>query len=307
MKTRVYIDGYNLYYGVLKGSPFKWLDPIKLAKLCCRVAAPEAILKSIDDVCETKYFTAKVLRNSAFDPTAGRDQDAYHEALQAVYGEQALSIVFGYHTVVPVIRREFDYWVPNAPHGGCEKTKVWHIEEKQTDVNVAIHSLRDAYTDPSDQLHIFISNDSDLAPLVDMLSELPHIRTGIITPIRDPKTKPSVSLVKNADWSTGAITTDLLRNAQLPHLIRNGRKSIRKPIEWFGASLTARAVLELLIEGLGKRNAAYKWLEQQPIPADLKDIPNLPKPAIEMLDDECDAELVLKHARAYIEYVNTRR
>ena len=25
-KTRVYIDGYNLYYGLLKGTPWKWLD-----------------------------------------------------------------------------------------------------------------------------------------------------------------------------------------------------------------------------------------------------------------------------------------
>ncbi len=25
-KTAVYVDGYNLYYGRLRGSPFKWLD-----------------------------------------------------------------------------------------------------------------------------------------------------------------------------------------------------------------------------------------------------------------------------------------
>ena len=25
-RTRVYVDGYNLYYGCLKGSPHKWLD-----------------------------------------------------------------------------------------------------------------------------------------------------------------------------------------------------------------------------------------------------------------------------------------
>jgi hypothetical protein len=27
----VYIDGFNLYYGAVKGSPYKWLD---LAALC---------------------------------------------------------------------------------------------------------------------------------------------------------------------------------------------------------------------------------------------------------------------------------
>jgi hypothetical protein len=26
MRTVVYVDGFNLYYGALRGTPFKWLD-----------------------------------------------------------------------------------------------------------------------------------------------------------------------------------------------------------------------------------------------------------------------------------------
>jgi len=26
MATIVYVDGFNLYYGALKGTPYKWLD-----------------------------------------------------------------------------------------------------------------------------------------------------------------------------------------------------------------------------------------------------------------------------------------
>ena len=33
MRTRVYVDGFNLFYGALKGTPFKWLDPVRLAAL----------------------------------------------------------------------------------------------------------------------------------------------------------------------------------------------------------------------------------------------------------------------------------
>ncbi len=304
MKTRVYIDGYNLYYGVLKRSPFKWLDPIKLVELCCQIAAPQTILNKLNGICETKYFTAKVLNNSAFDRTAARDQNAYHDALQAIHGANKLSIIFGYHTVEPVIRRQFDYWSPNAPHLGCEKTRIWHIEEKQTDVNLAIHSLRDAYIDDSEQLHIFVSNDSDLAPLVDMLSDLPHIKTGIITPIRHAETKPSGLLVKNADWSTGAIKPELLQNAQMPIVVLGPKRSIRKPIEWYGESKIASTVFDILLSALGKRNAVYKWLEQQPFPANIPNVPNLQKPAIQMLDDENEAKLVLTHAKAYIEHIN---
>lgn len=31
MKTYVYIDAFNLYFGCVKGTPYKWLD---LSKLC---------------------------------------------------------------------------------------------------------------------------------------------------------------------------------------------------------------------------------------------------------------------------------
>ena len=26
MRTSIYIDGFNLYYGAVKGTPYKWLD-----------------------------------------------------------------------------------------------------------------------------------------------------------------------------------------------------------------------------------------------------------------------------------------
>ncbi|MGO6733418.1 6-hydroxy-3-succinoylpyridine hydroxylase, partial [Rhizobium ruizarguesonis] len=30
LRTRVYIDGYNLYYGCLRKTAFKWLDVLTL-------------------------------------------------------------------------------------------------------------------------------------------------------------------------------------------------------------------------------------------------------------------------------------
>jgi len=49
-KVNVYIDGFNLYYGALKGSPYKWLD---LSALCHRML-PNDTINSIE------YFTAIV-------------------------------------------------------------------------------------------------------------------------------------------------------------------------------------------------------------------------------------------------------
>ena len=50
MKTFVYVDAFNLYYGAVKGTSYKWLDILAL----CRVMIPK------NDVVCIKYFTARV-------------------------------------------------------------------------------------------------------------------------------------------------------------------------------------------------------------------------------------------------------
>jgi hypothetical protein len=50
MKTMVYVDGVNLYYGAVKNTPYKWLDLMAL----CRVMIPT------NTVIGIKYFTAKI-------------------------------------------------------------------------------------------------------------------------------------------------------------------------------------------------------------------------------------------------------
>ena len=48
MMTNVYIDGFNLFYGALKGSAYKWLDVKRLAQ----TLLPE------DEINDVYYFTA---------------------------------------------------------------------------------------------------------------------------------------------------------------------------------------------------------------------------------------------------------
>lgn len=33
MRTNVYVDGFNLYYGALRGTPYKWLDIRRMCEL----------------------------------------------------------------------------------------------------------------------------------------------------------------------------------------------------------------------------------------------------------------------------------
>ncbi len=51
MRTRVYVDGFNLYYGAVKGTPFKWLDPVHLSRL---------LLPPVCMIDRLLYFTARV-------------------------------------------------------------------------------------------------------------------------------------------------------------------------------------------------------------------------------------------------------
>ena len=40
-RTRIYIDGFNLYHGMLKDTPYKWLDLVKFAN---EFILPETVL-----------------------------------------------------------------------------------------------------------------------------------------------------------------------------------------------------------------------------------------------------------------------
>lgn len=42
MRTIVYVDGINLYYGLLKGTPFKWLD---LRALCAKLLPRNELIR----------------------------------------------------------------------------------------------------------------------------------------------------------------------------------------------------------------------------------------------------------------------
>ena len=69
-RASVYVDGFNLYYGALRGSPFKWLNPIQLT----------ALLLSRDWASRRlRYFTARV--SGWFDPRAPAKQQIYLKAL----------------------------------------------------------------------------------------------------------------------------------------------------------------------------------------------------------------------------------
>ena len=72
MRTFVYADGFNLYYGGLKGTAWKWLD---LPSLFSKILPPNHRILAV------KYFTAKVSSTST-DKTKPHRQEVYLRALR---------------------------------------------------------------------------------------------------------------------------------------------------------------------------------------------------------------------------------
>ena len=73
MQTRVYVDGFNLYYGALKGTKFKWLNLVELAR---------HVLPADHTIDKLVYFTARV--SGVSDRDAPRRQQLYLKALNTL-------------------------------------------------------------------------------------------------------------------------------------------------------------------------------------------------------------------------------
>lgn len=73
MRTIVYIDGFNLYYGACRAPGRRWLNPLALAQR----------LLPNDEIAEIAYFTANIKRDPE-DPGAQDRQRLYHRALQTI-------------------------------------------------------------------------------------------------------------------------------------------------------------------------------------------------------------------------------
>jgi uncharacterized LabA/DUF88 family protein len=158
--TNVYVDGFNLYYGALKGTPYKWLDLMQL----CRRLLPR------DQVQRIRYFTAMV--NGRGDPQRPARQEAYLRALETI---PELSIHFGLFKTRPALMPLVN------PFGPKKMVSVYRTEEKGSDVNLASYLLLDAFKQECDTA-VVISNDSDLAEPIRMAQDELHLNVGVINP-----------------------------------------------------------------------------------------------------------------------------
>jgi hypothetical protein len=208
--TNVYIDGFNLYYGCLKNSPYKWLD----------LEALFAKLLPDNDIQRIRYFTARI-KPRPNDPHGPDRQDAYLTALASL---PKVSIHYGHFLASTALMRLVDPPPPPArPY-----VKVHKMEEKGSDVNLATWLLTDAYEGDC-QVSVVVTNDSDLCQPIRVVSQNRGIPVGLINP--HPRQASRALLRENPSF-VKSIRPGVLASSQFPDRVTLGKRILHRPEGW---------------------------------------------------------------------------
>ena len=254
MRTSVYVDGFNLYYGAVKGTPFKWLDPVKLAN---------RVLPAGHDIDKLHYFTARV--SGVVDPGSPARQQTYLSALGTLpevdvhFGNFLAKTIWRPLTNLPVADKEIGapmpVTLPAGVHpvedseklpvgsyprqGACKKkgrrkdgplrdaviAEVHSMEEKGSDVNLAAHLLNNAWKGLFDVAAV-ISNDTDLVTAIRMVT----VERGKPVIVVCPGRWQVAPKLKNVATRVRHIRPQMLKGAQFPDRIPG--TTISKPASW---------------------------------------------------------------------------
>ena len=203
MATNVYIDGFNLYYGAVKNTPYRWLN---IAELC-------RLLLPTDQINRIQYFTAKVTALPR-DPDQPARQLVYLRALATIPN---VEIYYG-HFISNKIR------LPLADGSGF--AEVVKAEEKGSDVALATHLLHDAHMGDYDTA-VVVSNDSDLIPPIGIVRQDLGKKVGLICPHKHICT----ALADEVDFHK-RIRRGVLRASQFPDVLTDSTGAFHKPPSW---------------------------------------------------------------------------
>jgi hypothetical protein len=208
MKTYVYVDGFNLYYGAVRQTPHKWLN---IRELCERLFPK-------NEIACIRYFTAMV-NGTPDDPSKPQRQQTFIRALETLEG---LSVHYGSFLSNKV-------WMPRATRlpGQRRNVQVIKTEEKGSDVNLASFLLADGFRGKY-EVAVVLSNDSDLVLPIRIVTRELGLPVGLL----NPHERFSVELSRVATFKK-KIRTGVLRDSQFPAVIVDAAgKEIHKPHGW---------------------------------------------------------------------------
>jgi uncharacterized LabA/DUF88 family protein len=222
LNISVYIDGFNLYNGALKGTSYRWLDLHAFAvKLC-----------PADNVIKVKFFTAQVDRRFD-DPQQPVRQRIYWRALRTLPSVEIVEGHFKTRTTrlpeeASVAIIETAIKAGRSVAGLSPKfVQVRRSEEKGTDVNIATHLVHDAHMNRFDGA-ILVSNDSDLAEAVRIVCH----ELGKPVHIFRPSTARPNAKLQSVATTFNNIDVAHFKASQLPLNLVDARGPFAKPPTW---------------------------------------------------------------------------
>ncbi len=197
----VYIDGFNLYYG-LREKRWKWAYWLDLKKLA------GALLKKRQTLVHTHYFTA-VLKSP---DDKRRRQATYLDALATL---KDVSIHYGHYLADTITCRN------------CDHHYVTH-HEKMTDVNIAVQLMTDAFQDRFDNA-IVVSADSDLVSPVRAVCALFPAKRVVVA---FPPERASSELKKQASGYVNIGRAALVKSLLPDPVVKANGHPLKRPAEW---------------------------------------------------------------------------
>ena len=257
MRTRIYVDGFNLYYGALEGTPFKWLDPVRLTAL---------LLPRGHSIEKQRCFTARV--SGISDPGAPARQQIYLKALatlpevdlhcgsflakttwrplanlpvagRRIDAPNPVTLPKGEHPILGARRQTLPVGVYPAKRAGRKGgrrraaapvsdaviTEFHTMEEKGSDVNLAANLLNDTWKGLFDAA-VVVSNDTDLVTPVRVVTSERKRPVFVVCPGRwqlAPKLRNAASHLRH-------VRPAMPRAAQFPDTLPG--TAISKPDGW---------------------------------------------------------------------------
>lgn len=211
-RTIVYVDGFNLYFGCLKGTPYRWLNVWDLAQHL----APKAA-----QVTQVRYFTARTKPQPGYPPPA--NQGVYLRALATLPN---VAVHFG----------EFRGHVKSLPehppptNGDPPKlVKVYKSDEKGSDVNLASYLLLDGFRGHYDHA-VIVSNDSDLATPVKMVRD--NLGKPITVAFPCGEGRQPTSLLRQACTKWFKVRETVLKRSLFLNNLSDATGAFMKPVGW---------------------------------------------------------------------------
>jgi uncharacterized LabA/DUF88 family protein len=208
VQTRIYVDGFNLYYGAVKSTPYKWLN---VRRMC------ELLLPGYS-ITKVKYFTARVSARKD-DPDKPTRQQIYLRALRTLPDLEIIYGTFLSHDIVMPLAEP----IP----GGPKFAKIIKTEEKGSDVNIAAHLINDGYRKAYD-VAVIVTNDSDLLEPIRIVRAELGLPVGILNPHEHT---PSRVLLQHASFIR-QIRKGVLAASQFPETLTDAKGPFHKPRAW---------------------------------------------------------------------------